>query len=64
MIAAIKQQIHEFKLEVFDRVDWPKPEKVRSASVAVVFVSVFVGIYLAATDWGITKFLAFFFPKH
>ncbi len=64
MIAAIKNQIKEFKLEVFDRVDWPSSEKVRTATVAVVVVSVFVGLYLAACDYGMGKLLSLFFNKH
>jgi preprotein translocase SecE subunit len=64
LIAALKQQIKSLKLEVFDRVDWPKPDRVRSATYAVVFVSVFVGTYLYLSDRGISYLLAFVMPKH
>jgi preprotein translocase SecE subunit len=64
LIAVLKQKIKDLKLEVFDRVDWPKPERVRSATYAVVFVSTFVGAFLWLSDRGISYLLAFVLPKH
>jgi preprotein translocase SecE subunit len=64
LISVLKQKIKDLKLEVLDRVDWPKPERVRSATYAVVFVSTFVGVYLWLSDKGISYILALVLPKH
>lgn len=62
MIGAIKQQARDLFAEL-DRVDWPSKEKVLTSTWTVVAVSVFVGAFLWAVDWVLSKGFAYFFLK-
>ncbi len=62
MIGAIKQQAKDLFAEL-DRVDWPTKEKVLTSTWTVVLVSAFVGAFLWAVDWVLSKGFAFFFLK-
>jgi len=63
LISVIKRQVKDLAAEL-NRVDWPSKDKVKSATYAVVIVSVFVGVYLWGADvffsW-VTKHLL---PRH
>ena len=54
MIGAIKKQAKDLSAEL-GRVDWPSKEKVLSSALTVVVVSSFVGVYLWAVDWVLSK---------
>ncbi|NTW85667.1 MAG: preprotein translocase subunit SecE [Holophagaceae bacterium] len=54
MIGAIKQQAKDLSAEL-SRVDWPSKEKVLTSAWTVVVISVFVGVYLWAVDWVLSK---------
>ena len=62
MIGAIKQQAKDLAAEL-NRVDWPTKDKVMTSAWTVVIVSVFVGVFLWAVDWVLSKGFAFFFLK-
>ncbi|MDP2874888.1 MAG: preprotein translocase subunit SecE [Holophaga sp.] len=63
MISAIKQQTKDLFAEL-NRVDWPGKEKVMSSTGAVIFVSVFVGLFLYVADLVITWGMKFILPHH
>ncbi len=62
MIGAIKQQAKDLAAEL-NRVDWPSREKVMTSAWTVVIVSLFVGVFLWAVDWVLSKGFAYFFLK-
>jgi preprotein translocase SecE subunit len=62
VIGAIKQQAKDLAAEL-NRVDWPTKDKVMTSAWTVVIVSVFVGVFLWAVDWVLSKGFAFFFLK-
>jgi preprotein translocase SecE subunit len=49
LIAVIKKRVKDLADEL-GRVDWPTKEKIKSATLAVVFVSIIAGAYLWVTD--------------
>jgi preprotein translocase subunit SecE len=59
LISLIKRQVKDLAAEL-GRVDWPTKDKVKSATISVVVVSLLVGVYLWGADvffsW-ITKYL-------
>jgi preprotein translocase subunit SecE len=61
LIAPIKQQAKDLYSEL-ERVDWPKRDKVLSATWTVIVVSVFVGLFLQAADLGLTWVMKFILP--
>ena len=63
MISTVKHQVKDLWAEL-GRVDWPAWDKVRSASLSVVIVSVFVGLFLWGADWVITWGMALILPHH
>lgn len=62
MISKIKQQAIDLWVEVHDRVDWPSMDKVRSATVAVITVSVFVGVFFYGVDWVLSRGVGLILP--
>jgi preprotein translocase SecE subunit len=62
VISKIKQQAIDLWVEVHDRVDWPSTQKVRSATLAVVTVSVFVGAFFWGVDWVLGRGVGLIFP--
>jgi preprotein translocase SecE subunit len=64
VISKIKQQVKDWWVEVHDRVDWPSMEKVRSATMAVVTVSVFVGVFFWGVDWVLSHGIGLIIPKN
>jgi preprotein translocase SecE subunit len=64
VISKIKQQTKDLWVEVHDRVDWPSMDKVRSATLAVVTVSVFVGIFFWGVDWVLSRGIGLIIPHH
>ena len=63
MISQIKKQIFDLRDEL-KRVDWPTSEKVRSATLAVVVVSAFIGAFFFGVDWLISRGVGYIIPHH
>ena len=63
MISTIKQQTRDLVTEL-NRVDWPSKEAVLKSAYAVSAVSVFVGVFLWASDWVISWAMQFLLPHH
>jgi preprotein translocase SecE subunit len=64
VISKIKLQVKDLWVEVHDRVDWPTMDKVRSATLAVVTVSVFVGAFFWGVDWVLSRGIGLIIPHH
>jgi len=62
VISKIKLQAKDLWVEVHDRVDWPTMDKVRSATLAVVTVSVFVGVFFWGVDWVLSRGIGLIIP--
>ena len=62
MIGAIKQQTKDLLAEL-SRVDWPTKDKVVSSTWSILIVSIFVGFFLYAADYGISHVLHYLFPN-
>jgi preprotein translocase subunit SecE len=63
LIATVKHQVKDLWAEL-GRVDWPTWEKVRGASISVIFVSVFVGLFLYGADLVIARAAKLILPHH
>jgi preprotein translocase subunit SecE len=63
LISAIKQQAKSLYVEM-KKVDWPSWEKVRSSSLSVAIVSLFVGLFLYGADRLISYGVSFILPHH
>jgi len=63
LIATIKHQFKDLAAEL-GRVDWPGKDRVKSATLAVIVVSVFMGTFLYLADLGINQFMTFVMPHH
>lgn len=63
MISTVKQQVKDLWAEL-GRVDWPAWQKVRSASLSVAIVSVFVGLFLYGADIVLGRGMKLFLPHH
>jgi preprotein translocase SecE subunit len=61
VINKIKKQFFDLRDEL-KRVDWPTAEKVRSATLAVVTVSAFVGVFFWGVDWLLARGVGFIIP--
>ena len=63
MISTIKKQTQELLVEL-NRVDWPAKDSVLKSTYAVAAVSIFVGVFLWASDWVISWAMKFILPGH
>ncbi len=59
--AAIKY-LREVRLEL-SKVVWPKKQEVIKLTLTVIIISVIVGLYVGALDFGFTKLLELFISR-
>lgn len=61
MIGTIKRQAKDL-MDELNRVDWPAKQAVFSSAWTTVFISLFLGFFLWACDWVLSKGIGAIIP--
>jgi len=61
LIGTIKRQAKDL-MDELNRVDWPAKQQVLSSTWSTVAISIFVGFFLWACDWVLSKGVGFIIP--